>query len=431
MKVGRFEVHEPLGRATKTVPKSLGLLLVAHVREANLQPVAVVRNRREVHRLLDVTGAVMAEFCDDRVIAEAVGESVPVSWREWEIELIEGDGGLLADAAALVVAAGGRPSTMSKLARVLGGRVRIAPHPVSPTPTRKSPATEVVQARVREQVGVIRRYDPLVRRDAPEAVHQMRVAVRRLRSALASYRPLFVREQTDPLREELKWLAAALGEPRDAEVMRQRLESMIAEEAPKVVRGAGYRRMGEEMGAQYARARGRMLEALSSERYFTLLRRLDELVESPPWSGRATESVHSFLRARVLRDYRRLVDRVELADAADDAGVREHRLHEARKAAKRVRYTAEPLAGIYGRPAERFVQAMKRAQSRLGEHHDASVTQERLRQLGDEAASTGDNAFVFGVLHAREERVLLETDEEFVREWSKASKKKGRRWLSA
>ena len=43
---------------------------------------------------------------------------------------------------------------------------------------------------------------------------------------------------------------------------------------------------------------------------------------------------------------------------------------------------------------------------------------------------TGDNAFVFGVLHAREERALIETDKQFVLEWSKASKKKRRRWLS-
>jgi CHAD domain-containing protein len=105
-------------------------------------------------------------------------------------------------------------------------------------------------------------------------------------------------------------------------------------------------------------------------------------------------------------------------------------LHEARKAAKRLRYAAETLTGVYGKPAKKFVKAMKRVQSRLGDHHDAFVTQERLRELGDEAAGTGDNAFIFGVLHSREERALLETDEQFVREWRKASKKKRRRWLS-
>ena len=94
------------------------------------------------------------------------------------------------------------------------------------------------------------------------------------------------------------------------------------------------------------------------------------------------------------------------------------------------RVAAETLTGVYGKPAKRFVRAMKRVQSRLGDHHDAFVTQERLRELGDEAAGTGDNAFVFGVLHAREENALLETESQFVREWSKASKKKRRRWLA-
>jgi CHAD domain-containing protein len=121
---------------------------------------------------------------------------------------------------------------------------------------------------------------------------------------------------------------------------------------------------------------------------------------------------------------------VRFADGAVDPGEREHRLHEARKAAKRVRYAAETLTGVYGQHAKKFVHAMKRVQSRLGDHHDAYVTQERLRELGDEAASTGDNAFVFGVLHAREETTLLETDSQFVREWNKASRKKRRRWLA-
>ena len=431
MKKGRFEVHESLARATKTVPKSLRTLLVVHTRDAKLQPVAVVRTRRQVHLLLDNEGRTLAEFCDDHVSADTLDGTEPLTWREWELELVHGDAGLLATAARLVEATGGRPSDATKLATVLGERVPIRPEQVLPSPTRTAPASQVLQARLLEQVTIIRRYDPLVRRDAPDAVHKMRVAVRRLRSALATYRPLFVREQTEPVRDELKWLAAELGEPRDAEVMRERLEVMLAEEPPEVVRGAGYQRMDEEMRAEYTQARGRMLAALGSTRYFALLDRLDELAASPPWSEKAARPVHSVLRTRVRHDYKRLVGRVELADEAEDPGEREHRLHEARKAAKRARYAAETLTGVYGKPAKRFVQAMKRVQSRLGDHHDAFVTQERLRELGDEAADTGDNAFVFGVLHAREERALIETDDQFVREWSKASKKKRRRWLSA
>ena len=189
--------------------------------------------------------------------------------------------------------------------------------------------------------------------------------------------------------------------------MRERLEEMLAEEPPEVVRGAGYQRMDEEMRAEYTQAREQLLQALGWIRYFALLKRLDELAAVPPWSEKASKPVDSVLRARVRHDYQRLAGRVELADEAEDPGEREHRLHEARKAAKRARYAAESLTGVYGKEAKRFVRAMKRVQSRLGDHHDAYVTQQRLRGLGDEAASTGDNSFVFGVLHAREERALL------------------------
>jgi CHAD domain-containing protein len=430
MKQGRFEVHESLARAHKTVPKALRTLLIAHTRDVDLQPVAVIRTRRQVHVLLDDEGTALAEFRDHRVTAESSSAATePLTWREWELQLVEGDAMFLSKVATLIEDAGGSPTAVTKLARTLGDRVPVRPEQVMPEPTTKSPASEVVQARLLEQVMVIRNYDPLARRDAPDAVHKMRVAVRRLRNALATYRPLLVCEHTEPVRQELKWLAAALGEPRDAEVMRERLEEILAEEPPKVLRGAGYQRMDEEMRAEYARARERLMKALNSERYLGLLDRLNELAARPPWSEKAVEPVDSVLRSRVRHDYKRLARRVELADKTEEAGEREHRLHEARKAAKRVRYAAEALTGIYGKQAKQFVSAMKRVQSRLGARHDAFVTQERLRALGDEAARTGDNAFVFGVLHAREEHALLETDDQFVHEWKKASKRRRRRWL--
>ena len=62
----------------------------------------------------------------------------------------------------------------------------------------------------------MRRLDPAVRLDADDAVHKMRVAVRRLRSTLATYRRLLDRDVTEPLRDELKWLGGVLGAVRDA-----------------------------------------------------------------------------------------------------------------------------------------------------------------------------------------------------------------------
>jgi CHAD domain-containing protein len=60
--------------------------------------------------------------------------------------------------------------------------------------TRHSPAAEVVLAYLRDQVAAISRYDPLVRRDEPDAVHQMRVATRRARSALQAFGTIIDRE---------------------------------------------------------------------------------------------------------------------------------------------------------------------------------------------------------------------------------------------
>ena len=97
-----------------------------------------------------------------------------------------------------------------------------------PPLTGHSSAAEVVLCYLRDQVQAIARCDPLVRRDKPDAVHQMRVATRRARSALQAFGSIIDKEATRPLCEELKWLAAALGQARDTEVMLDRLNASLA-----------------------------------------------------------------------------------------------------------------------------------------------------------------------------------------------------------
>src|SRR6266851_5652196 len=86
-----------------------------------------------------------------------------------------------------------------------------------------------VLAYVRQQALAISRLDPLVRRDEPDAVHQMRVATRRARTVLQAFGEIVQRERTRPLCDELKWLAAMLGQARDAEVLLARLTGELAE----------------------------------------------------------------------------------------------------------------------------------------------------------------------------------------------------------
>lgn len=427
----RDEVRKPLGRATKTVPAALRSVVRGHVRDRSLAPVATLRTHRVVHRLLDADGRLLAEVCDDAVTANAPtpdGVDSVSGWREWEIELVDGPPGLLDTAADLLLAAGAAPgSAPSKLARVLGDRL-----PPPPEPARMhlaGPAAAIVHARLREQVAAIKVQDPAVRRDEPDSVHQMRVALRRLRSVLATFRPLLDAEVTEPLREEAKWIAGLLGEARDAEVIGARLRDVIAAEPAELVLGPVAARVEHEFSATYRDALARSVEAMDSTRYFTLLDNLDRLIASPPWTDRAAEPADDLLPKRVRHDWRRLRRLVDVADSATDPQQREERLHEVRKGAKRVRYAAETVAPVYGKPASRLVKATKKVQSALGDHHDSVVAQPLLRQLGVQAHLDGENGFTFGRLHAFEQARVADTERRYDQAWKKASRKKLRRWL--
>jgi CHAD domain-containing protein len=433
----RDEVHKPLGRATKTVPAALSTLVRVHVRDRSLAPVATLHTHRVVHRLLDAEGRVLAEVCDDAVTANAAttdGADSVSAWREWEIELVDGPPGLLEAAAQQLSSVGAAPgSAPSKLARVLGDRLPQPSAEPEPPPVDSlridGPAAAVVHARLREQVAAVKLQDPAVRRDEPDSVHQMRVALRRLRSALATFRPLLDREVTDPLRDEAKWIAGLLGEARDAEVIGARLGDVIGAEPAELVLGPVAARLEHQLSGTYRDSLARSVEAMDSSRYFTLLDNLDQLIASPPWTERAAEPAHDVLPARVRHDWRRLRRLVDEADDATEPGQREERLHEVRKAAKRVRYAAETLVPVYGKPASRLVKATKKVQSVLGDHHDSVVAQPLLRQLGVQAHLDGENGFTYGRLHALEQARAAETERLYTKAWRKASRKKLRRWL--
>jgi len=436
---GRHEVRRPLGRAVHTVPKDLRTAVQGFVRGRRLTPVATLRTRRTVHLLVDADGAVLAEVADDEVTAEvprASDGAGPDSWREWEVELVGGDTALLAALATTLVEGGARPSEApSKLVRALGDRARVHPVPLPPTGPPLgpgSPASEVLGARLAEQAAELRRLDPLVRRDAPDAVHRMRVAMRRLRSALATFRPFVDREVTDPLREELKWIAAVLGEVRDTEVIHARIDSLAGAEQrahPDLVDPDVIALTDRVLGEHYRAAHDAAVEAMESDRYYALLDRLDVVVADPPWTASATRQTKDALPDRVARDYKRLRHRVRAAEQADDPHQHEALLHESRKAAKRARYAAETLAPVFGRDAERFVKAVKRVQSVLGEHHDSVVSRQEMRRLSDIAAAGGVNAFTLGVLTVREEATASRVEKKFAKVWAKASRPKHRNWL--
>jgi CHAD domain-containing protein len=428
----RDEIREPLGGDNGTIPVTLAALARATARGDGLGPVARLRTARSVYRLTgtgpDGAEVVLAEVVDDLVTAEAFGPTVDITvWRELEVELVTGPPHVLDVVERLLLESGAVPSTSaSKVARALGSRVRPAPGPGRLTP--RSRAGEVVGAQLRVHVAELTAQDPRIRLDEPDSVHQMRVATRRLRSLLATYRRLYGRSVTDPVRDELKWLGGVLGAARDAEVQRERLLAAAAEEPEDVLLGPVATRIDTDLQAEYSEAHAAVVEALDGGRYLSLLRSLDAVVTSPPGEPAAQRRAAEVLPRLVRRSWKRLRKAERTASAAAPEE-RAAALHEVRKSAKRARYAAEAVQPVFGRPAARFGSRMKALQTHLGELQDSVAAREVLRAMAARAFRDGESGFTYGRLHAREQAKGDEAVARFPAAWSTASAPRLRRWL--
>ena len=230
------------------------------------------------------------------------------------------------------------------------------------------PVGLLVHARIAEQVAAIRRLDPEVRQDLPEAIHQFRVALRRLRTALITYRSFLDRDITDPIGLELKWLGGRLSLARDAEVQADRLSPLGDE-------------IARELARRYRLAHDHAVEALDTERYSALLVVLMEVGASPPWTPDAQAPISEVIPQQLEKDWKRIAARVEAARLIEDEAVRAEHLHDVRKAAKRARYAAEPLVPLGSETARRTTMNTKRIQALLGEHQDTFAARAVLKEL--------------------------------------------------
>lgn len=382
----RLELHHPLGERHEEVPHELSDVLVGLVRGQPLVEVARIETDRTVTVLRDADRRALAEVCDDHVAATLLrtGREERQSWREWELELREQDSILAREGASALIASGARPAgSTSKLARVLrdSGPPRTTPEEGVPA---DAPARVVIRAHLARHLATLRRFDPLARADVPDAVHRMRVECRRLRGALASFRPFFDTAVTDPLRPELKWLIDELGRPRDLEVLKERVDTLLAEEQAHDT--AAGRHVSSALAEEHHDAHRRAVTAMGDARYFALVDALQVIVDEPPWSARAHRATHDDLRKVVRKEWRRVV---RAAAAADRAAPEElaDRLHDVRKAAKRARYAAEAVEPVAGVPAARFAAAMADVQDALGEHHDTVVTRQKMDDLTQSLAA--------------------------------------------
>ncbi|MEU8518140.1 CYTH and CHAD domain-containing protein [Streptomyces sp. NPDC048577] len=420
----RDEIRAPLA---DTLPRPLAGLLRSRVRDERVVPVVRLRSSRDVRHLLDASGTLLAEVSVDVVHAERLGGGGAggTGWTEIEVELADdADPAVLDAVEKRLRKAGVHPSASpSKLARALEetGGGPATPGRTPPTVPGEHTAGGLVLAYLRDQYEAIVALDPAVRRNLPDAVHRMRVATRRLRSAFKTYRKVLDRTATDPLGEELTWLAGELGVARDQEVLADRLRAGVDDLPRTLVLGPVRGRLRIWTRTRAGAARRRVLTTLDSPRYLDLLAALDDLLADPPLRRAAHRDAGPVLTAAVLRDHARLAARAEHALGLTPGHELDLALHETRKAAKRCRYAAEAATPALGKPARKLAEKVKAVQSVLGEHQDGVVARDALRHLAVQAHAAGESAFTWGLLHGREEAGCAAREREFPRIWAKAS----------
>lgn len=346
-------------------------------------------------------------------------EALHSSWREWELELIDAPVSLLKAGRRLFHSVGISPSAhASKLARALGDRFPTEPTP-APVAGRSDAVATILLAYAHEQRRVLVKQDPRIRDDKPDAVHRMRVATRRLRSALATYGELLADDAgTTRLREELRWLAGELGASRDEHVQRDHLAALLTAEPAELLLGPVADRIAGQFAVQNAAARQTLLDVLDHARYFRLLDALDAWLAAPRFTPRAYRSARKVVPGLLREEWKSV--RAAVRAVADAPAGHEHdlALHEVRKRAKRLRYAAETALPIAPKSSRRLARDAQGLQTILGEHQDSVIARDLLLHRGAvEAYLHGENTFTYGRLHAKEEARATDAEARFRRAW--------------
>jgi CHAD domain-containing protein len=240
-------------------------------------------------------------------------------------------------------------------------------------------------------------------RRGQDPIHDTRVAMRRLRSTLRVFGKVLDRSAVGELEDELKWIAALLGEVRDCQVQRKRFTEALDELPEELVLGPVRSRVRSDLQAIELPARAVVREAMDSPRYLAILAVLRKWrVEPPVDPDTSTKELLKRARKSQKKADKRLA--AALTDG-DDA-----MLHRARKASKRARYAAELCRELgSSKQTKQTAKHYKGFQSVLGDHQDAVVASAALRRMGVAAGTTvGENGFTFGLLLARERGIAEE-----------------------
>ena len=378
-------------------PRAAIELVLPWARSETVSEVARITTRRQKTRVCDAGGRLVCEIDDDEV-AGVVDGRPPVHFREIEIETHDdGEPHIVTTVAKRLRKAGaGQCPALPKVARVLGDRAVAPPDlPAAPHLDRSSTTTDLVSASIIAAVQSLLDNDPVVRAgEDPEGVHRARVATRRLRSHLHTFRPIVDNDWSESLRAELQWLAEQLGHVRDPDVLLHRLTAK-AGELPPDLRVAS-RALTDRLRVARDRDRAALLDAMRSPRYTTLLDNLVGASQTPRMRNPDRTALAKDSARRLTRNPWKGLRATVTALPRSPSSIE---LHDVRKQAKRARYAFEATMPVIGKKVQRAGRRLADLQDLLGDQHDAIVAMDWLHSAATDEPNS-EVAFAAGALAA-------------------------------
>ena len=412
----RLEVTEQLpaaGIGALGTEGPVGWRLAAVAGSRPLHQVLEVRTRRRPFSL-KVAGEEVAEVALDETTIVVGGDERPVQLRRVEVEVDPAWVDRLEPVVEdLRTSCGLQSATLSKFEAglmALGITIPTPPDLGSTQASADATFGELAYAVVRKHLGALIAREPGTRLgEDVEELHDMRVATRRLRAAMDLFAEVLpVRAVT--WRDELRWLAGVLGGVRDLDVQLERMDEM--DEWARAFSDQGDQRPLDELRrlleAERTAARTELLAALDSARYERLIAGLTGLAQRGPTRRvAATRAPAVVLVPDLVLERHRAVDKG--ARRARRSGIPAD-FHRLRIRGKRLRYSLEFTAALYGSRTERFVRQLARLQDSLGLMQDAEVATTRLLALATESGHPLPPATVFA-MGGVAERYRVEAEE--------------------
>ncbi|HBP87911.1 MAG TPA: CYTH and CHAD domain-containing protein [Nitrospirales bacterium] len=403
---GPIRLELEIDSGSRTIPSEFQDLLLGFFRKQEAIELGKLRTKRKGIRIQK----------DHQVTAEIVQDSVALirnrkvvhTFHELEVELQDGTAAQLKPIRNLLLHAGAQEKPLQpKIFQALQ-----LPYPVPLECSDPSaPPADHIRKSLQAQFFEMLRHDPGTRlgRDS-EALHQMRVATRRIRAILRAVRSFLAPEWTEHARKEMGWLSSLLGEVRDWDVLLGYFQKNFHDFSPQEQRA--FQTILNRFEGQRSVARSRLREGLQSDRYLNLLNHFEDSLPHLPFQP-SPLTISELAR----KAFHKVQDFVKSSNSLFPKS----EMHRTRILLKRARYATELAEPMLGKSGKRFLQQAKLTQDLLGQHQDAVVAEQRLLSLKQHSRGTGI-AYVIGLMVERLRNQQSQVFQQIPVQWKKLKK---------